>query len=267
MNSWVGGSDPEAVGDACFSILSRHLKLDSNAKLLDFGCGIGRVALSVLKHRPQVRQLVGLDIMPQVVDFCRSAIETEYPNTRFEAIEGSNDHYDGFVQAAGARPRLAQREVIDRYRASFTGSYAFSVFTHLERADFQSALRFVQQMLEPGGEFLFTCFLITPGTRAAIVRNECLFVFRTDQFEEDGSIFVGNPDDRLGFIAFDQNLVEQMVHEAGLVVTHTERGSWPGTNFSGSLQDVVVCRKPRARAGSIQRTPTVDREVLGLKPS
>lgn len=257
MNDWVGGSDPEQVGDACCAILDRYILINENSRILDFGCGVGRVLLSVLKHYPTVSKIKGFDIMPQVIEFCKAEIAAAFSNTSFELIGGSNDHYDEFINAADSTMAINNDVVLHRYSRQFNSAYAFSVFTHVETSDFRALLTLIVELLEPGGEFLFTAFLLTPYSRRAIEQRQCLFLFENDAYETDGQVFTGNASDRLGFIAFDLALVEQMVFEAGMVVTHVEHGAWTGAGFSSSLQDVIVCRRPRERAGDIKHVPTV----------
>ncbi len=261
MNDWVGGSDPEIVGDACFSLVKQYIALDQNSRVLDFGCGIGRVALALAKRAPAINGLVGFDIMPQVIDFCRTHITPAVPWASFELVAGSNDHYDEFIRAAGQVEAKTKDEIQQRYAASFTGAYAFSVFTHLEQSDFARQLAFVRDLMVPGGEFMFTCFLLTPYSRRAIAEQTATFAFDQSliRYENDGQVFIGDSADRLGFIAFDTALVEQMVLYAGLVLTKTERGAWTGSRMSASLQDIVVCRRPLQASGELQRTPTVAR--------
>lgn len=259
MNDWVGGSDPEAVGNACRGILARYITMDANSHLLDFGCGIGRVLLSVLNHTPSIGHVTGFDIMPQVISFCDTHIATTFAQTSFELIQGSNDHYDQFVAAAGAMGAKSPARLQTEFASTFSGAYAFSVFTHVEMADFRSLLKLVGELLQPGGEFLFTSFLLTPYSRQAIEQRSGLFPFGETAFEAEGSVFIGNVPDRLGFIAFDMALVEQMVFDAGLVITHVEHGAWTGSGFSPSLQDVIVCRRPRERTGEPKHVPTVAR--------
>jgi SAM-dependent methyltransferase len=259
MNDWVGGSDPEAVGDACFGILDRYIAVNKDSKLLDFGCGIGRVLLSALKHRPNLGHVTGFDIMPQVIDFCNSAIRPSFANTSFQLIGGSNDHYDQFIRAAGSNAALSNDRVVSQYANTFTGAYAFSVFTHVELVDFRGLLQLLEQLLLPGGELLITAFLLTPYSRESINKRLSLFPFDKDAYEQDEQVFIGNTNDRLGFIAFDLTLVEKMVFDAGLVITHIEHGAWTGSGFSSSLQDVIVCRKPNLKTGAVQHVPTVAR--------
>jgi cyclopropane fatty-acyl-phospholipid synthase-like methyltransferase len=259
MNDWVGGSDPESVGDACVRILDRYLTINASSRLLDFGCGVGRVLLSVLKHKPNVGRITGFDIMPQVISFCDTHIANEFPQARFELIDGSNDHYDQFIAAAGINAAKSKTLLQSEYASQFTGAYAFSVFTHVETVDFRALLSLLSNLLEPGGELLLTAFLLTPYSRSAIEQRTTSYPFGESAYEAQGNIFIGNSTDRLGFIAFDLALVEQMVFDAGLVITHVEHGSWTGAAFSGSLQDVIVCRRPRELAGAVQHVSIVPR--------
>jgi SAM-dependent methyltransferase len=258
MNDWVGGSDPEAVGDICYKILKRYIEINDNSKLLDFGCGIGRVALSVLKHTPHINRMTGLDIVPQLVNFCRENISAAFPQTHFQLVKGSNDHYDHFIAAAPTKS-VYEDGALSTLSASFTGAYAFSVFTHVEIADFGPLLRSLFEYLKPGGELLFTAFLLTPLSRNAIDTKTALFAFGDCGYESNGRIFVGNKKDRLGFIAYDVSSIEQITYEAGLTITHIEHGAWTGAGFSSSLQDVIVCRRPLDKTGPTEYVPTVPR--------
>jgi SAM-dependent methyltransferase len=258
MNDWVGGSDPEAVGEACRSILDRYLPIDSSSRLLDFGCGVGRVLMSVLKHKPEVAHVTGFDIMPQVIRFCDTHIASAFPQTKFELIQGSNDHYNHFIAAAGASVPKSHALLQSQYASAFTGAYAFSVFTHVELADFRSLLGLLSSLLVPGGTLLFTAFLLTPFSRHSIQRGTTMFPLSNAVTEAQGQVLIGNVADRLGFIAFDLPLVEQMVFEAGLILTHLEHGSWADGQFSPSLQDVIVCRRP-IHTGPVRQVATVSR--------
>jgi len=259
MNDWVGGSDPEAVGDACRNILCRYVPINASSRLLDFGCGVGRVLLSVLKHQPEVTRIVGFDIMPQVISFCDSHIASAFPQTAFDLVHGDNDHYDRFIAAAGASVPKSHASLLSEYASAFTGIYAFSVFTHVEMADFRSLLGLLSKLLEPAGILLFTAFLLTPHSRHSIQQGATRFPLSNNAIEAQGNILIGNPADRLGFIAFDISLVEQMAFEAGLIITHIEHGSWVDGQFSDSLQDVIVCRRPVEKTVPVHLAPTVSR--------
>jgi phytanoyl-CoA hydroxylase len=260
MNDWVGGSDPELVGEACLWALQRYLQLRPSSRLLDFGCGVGRVMLSVLKYHPDVGHITGFDIMPQVIRFCDSHIASAFPQASFELIAGSNDHYDHFIAQAGQVAPKTHQQLQAQYTGAFSGIYAFSVFTHVELADLNALLRLLSSLTAPGGQVLFTAFMLTPATRRAIGERRCRFPFAEGPLDTEGDTFVGNPRDRLGFIAFDHSLIERATFDAGLNIHHIEYGSWAGTTSSASLQDVIVCGKPHPLSPPVPQVALVERE-------
>lgn len=241
MNNWVGGADPELVGDICTSILVRHVPIDSETRLLDFGCGIGRVMLAVLKQKPMVKAITGIDIVPKMVDFCRETIQSEFPNTNFELAADANDHYDRYKDG---RPPKSRAELTAAYGGQFDGAYAFSVFTHIDTGDFVSLLKFVGTMLKPGGRFFFTVFALTPYSRQMLKAGKAVSDFPNSKFTDGGKVFIGNKADKLAFIAYDISKIEEMVWAAGLIPCAIEYGEWRGGKLTNSFQDVIVCRKP-----------------------
>ena len=95
----------------------------------------------------------------------------------FQLILGSNDHYDQFITAARKTVAQSRDETIASYGSYFSGACAFSVFTRAERVDFLALLKLLAALLQPGGELLFTAFLLTPYSRNAIERRASLFPF------------------------------------------------------------------------------------------
>lgn len=172
-------------------------------------------------------------------------------------IGGTNDYYDQFIEASNDRTAISRDQIYSRYQNKFTAAYAFSVFTHVEKLDFSSLLTLVEKLLVPGGEFLFTAFLLTPYSRKAITNEMCLFPFGKQGYENNNQVFIGNGTHRLGFIEFDLSLLETMIFEAGLIITHIEHGAWTGSEFSSSLQDAIVCRKPKIRTKKVELVPIV----------
>jgi SAM-dependent methyltransferase len=243
LNERVGGADPRLVGEFCFHNINLHLALGPQDRVLDFGCGIGRVLVQVANHLPPTASVVGMDIMPEVIAFCSEHIAPVFGHASFELIEGSNVHYNKYIKGGAARKKA---DVLRSHGGQFTRAYAFSVFTHVDLADFSTLLAFVKDLLLPGGEFMFTCFLLTEFSRAAIKNATAQFGFDNPRYESGGTVFIGNTTDRLAFIAFDIGLVEKLVYNAGLVISRVQYGAWRGAGFGDSLQDIVVVRKPKA---------------------
>ena len=243
MNAWVGGADPELVGFGCDDILRRLSSIGPRSRVVDFGCGIGRVGAYLLLQDERPRSYLGIDIMPSVIDFCRAEIEPRFTDTFFELAAGTNDHYDRHIGAG--LPTKSTESLTAQYGDRFSHAFAFSVFTHLYAADFVEGLRFAGSLIRAGGELLFTAFTLTDFARAMIEAGTTDFPLERHEFRESGQIMVGDPADPLAFIAFDPALIAGMVASAGLIITKVEYGNWMGGKFSTSLQDVYVCRKPR----------------------
>lgn len=243
MNDWVGGADPELAGDFSAEILLSHIPVATGTRLLDFGCGIGRVALSVLRRKPELTALTGIDIVPRMVTFCRDKIGANFANANFELLSDKNDHYERYERSASDAPR-SREDLGATYAGTFDGAYAFSVFTHIDIDDFVSLLRFVGTLLKPGGYFLFTAFALTPFSRSQLASGRTNPVFKKLHFEQNNSVFIGAPKDRLAFIAYDLNRIEAMIWEAGLIPTGIEYGQWRSDQMSRTYQDVFVCRRP-----------------------
>lgn len=244
MSGWVGGGDPEWVGDIQASWLLRHIPLDGEERVLDFGCGIGRVALALLRRRPNLRSLTGFDIVPGMIEFCNTTIAANFPNANFELVADKNQHYERFKDGAPARSR---DDLASAYGGTFDAAYAFSVFTHIDVGDFVDLLRFVGTLVKPAGALLFTAFALTPYSRHQMANNATTRRFEHHwRYEEDGEVFVGNTQDRQAFIAYDIRRIEAMIWEAGLVPSAVEYGDWRGDAMSQSFQDIFVCRRPPA---------------------
>ena len=244
MNEWVGGADPKLAGQFGVMLLGRMLTIGWESTVLDFGCGIGRMAAALLARDFPPKRLVGFDIVPALVDFCRAEIAPRFPAAGFALIAGSNDHYDRFVEGdAVPRPR---DELRAEFAGAFTHAYALSVFTHLYADDFIDELGFVRELLAPRGEFLFTAFTLTPFARRRIAAGTTDFPLAGGEFRDGGDCFVGNPADPLGFIAYDRTTIERFVDAAGLVITRVEYGTWMGGRLGGPLQDAYVCRRPES---------------------
>lgn len=261
MNDWVGGSDPEIVGEASSNVVTRLLPLPGHARILDFGCGIGRVLAALRKRNITSQPIVGMDIMPPVIDFCNTYLQPNLSSLNFELIDDKNDHYDRFISGNNGKSRS---QLAIQYQSYFDVGYAFSVFTHVSQEDFGGLLKFISAMMVPGGQFLMTCFELNEFSRYMIKNGQSLFPLVDKEEREGGKILIGDRSDPLAFIAFDRSLVEKMAWDAGMAITKVEYGCWMGGSIGTSLQDVMICTKLPSLLTSDQIRPTalVDRGAM-----
>jgi SAM-dependent methyltransferase len=120
-----------AISKNILDAVRPHISLDANSRVLDFGCGCGRV-LVYFKDAAGC-QMVGSDIDGEAIAWCRDNLAA----------------FGNFVQN-GARSPLPIAD------SSFDLIYSVSVFTHLpEQMQFQW-LEELQRVARPGGFLLLT---------------------------------------------------------------------------------------------------------------
>lgn len=164
-----GALDPASfliVGQECTNDLRRHLSslgrdLGSFRRILDFGCGCGRV----LRHfvgLPPGGRLYGTDIDASLIGWCQEHLSTF-------AEWGVN----------GFEPPLRYAD------ATFDLIYGISVFTHLDEPLQRQWLAEIKRVLAPGGVAIFTVHgaslhVVLPSEDQATLKGKG-FLFRTGQ--------------------------------------------------------------------------------------
>jgi SAM-dependent methyltransferase len=125
----------EAVGaTVCNNILEAarpHISLDGHSRVLDFGCGCGRV-LAYFKHAAGC-EMVGSDIDAEAIAWCNENLS----------------HIGTFINN-GALPPLPLPD------AAIDFVYSVSVFTHLPEKMQNAWLRELHRVVKPGGFLLLT---------------------------------------------------------------------------------------------------------------
>jgi len=76
---------------------ARHLmhavELTDRSRIVDAGCGLGRLAIGLARERPDVRY-VGFDSNEQFIWWCRRYIQRAHPNFRFVHVDVENERYN-----------------------------------------------------------------------------------------------------------------------------------------------------------------------------
>ena len=112
-------------------LLEREVRAANVARVLDAGCGEGRVALTIAARNPTVR-VHGIEVSR--TNFRLAQRMNRFPNAAF---------HQGFLEDA---PKRFGRETFDL-------AYAFAVLEHV--VDVDVAVGAIMDVLEPGGRFCF----------------------------------------------------------------------------------------------------------------
>lgn len=147
----VGGGDFRKIGEDLAALLIRH-GLRPDHRVLDIGCGVGRVAIPLTRYLTS-GTYDGFDVVKRSIRWCRRNLTPAHPNFRFALADVYNSHYN-------RRGISASQYRFPYAGASFDFVFATSVFTHLDPAAARNYLREAQRVLRPGGTFLATFFLL-----------------------------------------------------------------------------------------------------------
>jgi SAM-dependent methyltransferase len=225
----VGLGDFRGVGDALLCLLVELGGLRPDERLLDVGCGTGRVA------RPLAAYLTagsydGVDIVSRSISWCRRAYR-RLPNFRFHHADLFNRAYN----PGGATLASEYRFPFDD--ASFDFVLLTSVFTHMLARDTQHYLRELARLLAPGGRVLMTAFLLDESSREGIAAGRADFRF---SYVSEGC-YVERADIPEAAVAYDRDAFGKMIAAAGLTVVRSKPGSWCGRD-GASYQDILILR-------------------------
>lgn len=132
----IGEGDFDSAGRTELAILKLE-GLRADHSLLDFGCGVGRLAVHAIPYLSSGRYL-GLDIAPTMIRGARELARERFPQVppqryRFEVNDG---------------------EQVSRWGDDFDMICAYSVFTHMESEDTYRYMVELVKMLRRGGKLV-----------------------------------------------------------------------------------------------------------------
>ncbi|GAX20459.1 hypothetical protein FisN_22Hh027 [Fistulifera solaris] len=136
--------DDMAAGSAqgFYRLLQKHISLQSDMTVLDFGCGTGLVA-DLLRHR--VTKVVAVDVSPVMVEIFEEKMQAqEWENVQvFHALLG--DHDDEETQ-----------QILNEYEGQIDLIIAHSVLGFVTPETVGTTMEVLGRLLKPGGSFCHT---------------------------------------------------------------------------------------------------------------
>jgi SAM-dependent methyltransferase len=234
---FVGGSrrDFRAIGDKWVQTFIRLAGLKPHERVLDVGCGVGRMASALTRYLNAEASYEGFDIVPAGIQWCQQHITPRFPRFRFQHANLYNKGYN----PAGTLPSSGFRFPYDD--GTFDLVILTSVFTHMLPADVQWYLSEIRRVLRPGGRCLATFFVLDADAHR-LIRGEA--VEHARRFTHDlGGYWVMNPAVPEATLAYTEAAMREMFRDARLAIQEPiHYGGWAGpararTNHS---QDIVV---------------------------
>ena len=231
--NFVGPGDFVAVGDEFLRHFIELGGLEPGERVLDIGCGIGRMARPLTSYLDAGGSYDGFDVSREGIEWCRRHY-ARFDGFRFEHADLVNATYN---------PGGAERASEYRFPypdASFDFALAISVFTHLVQADAANYLGEAARVLRPGGRLLSTWLLLDDDARERVAAGSAAF----DLHRRDAETSVMNEGTPEEAVAFDEGWVKRRLGECGVTVTGVWPGTWCGRESGRSFQDIVIAMKP-----------------------
>ena len=132
--------------------LPARLGYTRTSRLVDVGCGLGRLATGLLVEFGDVEYL-GLDANRQFVGWCQEHIERHHPSFRFMHVDVVNENYNPNGTVDGDKIRLPVAN------ASADIVYMWGVFTNMAPEHVQIYVSELSRIARDGGKIFLTAFV------------------------------------------------------------------------------------------------------------
>ena len=235
----IGDGDFRAIGAEFLDHMVTLGGLQPQQRVLDIGCGFGRMALPLSFYLAPEARYLGFDIVQEPIDWCRQQVAPLHPGFRFEFLDFRHPLYNAGGGVTGYRGFRATLPGLEAVQPDFV--LAASVFTHLEQPDIEHYLADIGRLLPSGGTLFFTTFLTGPAAPAP----EAGCTFPAGKWRAAGgplTALIGEP--LTAAVGIEAGWLQQQLARQQLQTTQLHFGHWRrGPALGGPFQDIVVCRK------------------------
>ncbi len=234
MTGMVGGGGFEKVGREFMGYFIELGGLRPDDRVLDVGCGVGRMAIPLTEYLSPKGGYWGFDIIAREIRWCRTHITPQFGHFHFRHVDIYNRHYN---PRGTVRPRDFRFPYEDDF---FDFVFLTSVFTHMLPGDVAHYLDEIARVLKVGGRCMATFFVLNDESKALIRAGRSTLPFR---YEVEGCLTLSTRDPEAA-VAYEEEAIFALLSAAGLRLSPPiHYGSWCGRENFLSYQDIVVAVK------------------------
>jgi SAM-dependent methyltransferase len=206
--------------------------LAPHERVLDLGCGIGRMALPLTQYLRD-GSYDGVDVSAEGIAWCEETIAARYERFRFHRLDLAHPIYNPAGAVATSAVRLPFAD------GTFDFVCACSVLTHLRADDIRAYAREIRRVMAPQARCLVTAFMLNPPARQGLLTGHGALPFDGVAI---GPEIHADPTAPTAAVAFDEDYLLAMFLAAGLKRSRPAiYGRWSGRTTPGdSFQDINV---------------------------
>ncbi len=230
---FVGNSDFRETGKEFLSYFVKYGQIQTSDKVLDVGCGIGRMAVPLISYLEE-GTYDGFDISKTGIQWCRNNITPSNPHFRFQLADIYNKEYNPNGRGKASEYRFPYQDNM------FDFVFLTSVFTHMFPEDVQNYLQEIGRVLNRGKRCLITFFLLNKESCAQIDHKKSTLDFAFDH----GFWRTIDRDVPEKAVAYEEDQIRALFEKSGLRITEPILyGSWCGREKPLSYQDIIIAVK------------------------
>ena len=230
--AFVGDGDFAGMGRRFLDHFVRLGHLESHHRVLDVGCGIGRMALPLTGFLGPDGEYWGFDPVPKGIEWCRQHITSRFPRFHFDVADVWSKSYN-------RRGKTLARDYVFPYAdASFDFVFTTSVFTHVVPADLENYVANIARVLRPQGTCFASYFLLNDTSRSCDAARD--FCYPVDS---NGACMAVSRVEFEKAVAFDEQFIRDVYRRSGLTIEEPVRhGRWVGGAGGPAFQDIIIAR-------------------------
>ncbi|MFC1590906.1 class I SAM-dependent methyltransferase [Thermodesulfobacteriota bacterium] len=228
------GGDFSEVGQEFLNHFITLGGLQPHHRVLDLGCGVGRLAVPLTHYLNARGSYHGLDIVPKGIAWCKKKISRCHSNFSFDLADIRNDEYN-------PRGACDAGNFVFPYENDFYDFvFSVSVFSHMLPEGFENYMAEVGRVLKPGGITMHSQYLVNADAvrcmqlpaSAINFKHDCGHYRIVDTYVPENKV------------AYDEAYVREIYSRNGLdIVSPLHYGAWCGRDDALNHQDIIVAFK------------------------
>jgi ubiquinone/menaquinone biosynthesis C-methylase UbiE len=255
IQEYSGGISSERFDSVGKEILENTLiklaGLQPHHRLLDIGCGCGKLARALTAYFDAKGSYYGMDIAAEPINWCKEKY-AEFPNFHFEQV----DIYSSRYNPEGKYK--SENYIFPHPDEYFDVVYLGSVFTHMLPSQVKNYLHEILRMLKPEGKCIITYFLLDEESLKNVTANLTSPPFPYGYGPQGCRIASLNAPEAA--IAYDEKYVASLYRRYGFSIKLLAHGEWGRGKLIPHWQDLVLAEKDSS--AGLPSAPQGDNEKL-----